>query len=119
MDAIFGGAPQFELSVKEPWLFYIQIGEKKVEGRRGDPDKYSHWVGKEVVFFNKRRKFPVKVTHINHYVTLEDMIDKEGVSELLPGIPHKRAVKDVYHEFYTDESIKERGGMVAIHFVLV
>lgn len=109
----------YSLSIRDPWLFYIQKGIKTVEGRRGGPTKYNDWLNKTVSFYNDKRKIPVKVIAVRHYLTLDDFLDAEGWEKVMPGIESRKEVKRLYNEFYTDESIKEAGGMVAIQVELV
>jgi len=58
------------LHVRDPWLYYIQIGEKTIEGRKGDIKKYEQWINQKVYFYNDERKIPVKVLKIVHYKDL-------------------------------------------------
>lgn len=110
---------QFSLHVRDPWLKYIQIGIKTVEGRRGNSDKFKHWLGQKVYFYNDDRKIPVMIKEIHHYPDLYAYLDKEGYNKVLPGVDNYRAAVDIYHEFYSDDSIKEVGGMLGIVVELI
>ena len=107
------------LHVKDPWLFYIQTGEKKIEGRQGSREKFAKWIGSEVSFYNDKRKIPVEVTDVRHYDNLYQYLDKEGVENAVPGIQTKEEAVKIYHGFYSDESITSKGGMNAIVVKLV
>lgn len=107
------------LGVRDPWLFYIQIGKKTVEGRPGDVNKFRDWIGKTVKFVNKTRSFPVKVVAVRHYSTLKEYLEAEGYDKVLPGIKSFDEAINMYHEFYSDEDIKKRGGMNGIEVELV
>lgn len=104
----------YSLYVRDPWLYYIQIGIKKVEGRKGNPEKFKHWIGKKVYFFNNERKIPVYVEEIRHYPDLSSYLDNEGFENVLPGIKSKEHATQIYNEFYDDDVIKKAGGMLAI-----
>lgn len=108
----------FTLSIRDPWLLYIQEGKKTVEGRIGNADKFKHWLDQTVTFYNPQRKVQVKVVAIRHYPDLETYLDAEGYDKVLPGVESKKEAKRIYNEFYPDELIKKVGGMVAIQFVL-
>lgn len=110
---------ELTLGIKDPWLFYIQTGEKKVEGRMGDSNKYQSWIGKTVKFMNRTRMFPVKVIAVRHYSTLYEFLDREGFNKVLPGIKSYTDAVSLYHQFYNDELIKNKGGMVAIEVSLI
>lgn len=111
--------PKFSLTIRDPWLFYIQTGKKTVEGRKGNKDKYKHWIGQKVYFYNQDRKIPVKVTEIRHYQDLYAYLDAEGFAKVMPGMKSYQDVVNEYHKFYSDESIKESGGMLGIVVELV
>jgi ASC-1-like (ASCH) protein len=111
--------PRFSLSVRDPWLYYIQIGKKTVEGRKGNKDKYSHWIGHKVYFYNNERKIPVKVKEIRHYDDLYKYLDNEGFDKVMPGMKSYQDVVNEYHKFYSDDAIKEAGGMLGIVVDLV
>ena len=64
-----------QLHVKDPWLYYIQIGQKTVEGRRGTYDKFKKWIGNKVYFYNDERKIPVKVIDVHHYKDLYEYLN--------------------------------------------
>lgn len=105
---------QITLSVRDPWLTYIEKGIKTVEGRTGNEEKFKNWIGKEVIFFNSKKKILVKVLDVHHYKTLYEYLDNEGFKNVLPGIPSYQEAVDIYHQFYDDEKIKNAGGMCGI-----
>lgn len=107
------------LHVRDPWLFYIQTGKKTVEGRRGNKNKYNHWLGQKVYFFNNDRKIPVKVVEVRHYQDLYQYLIKEGHEKVLPGIVNFEEAVKIYHQFYSDDDIKNAGGMLAIEIELI
>ena len=98
------------LGVRDPWLFYIQTGLKTVEGRKGNPSKYKHWIGKKVYFENRERRIPVKVIEIRHYEDLYAYLNAEGFQKVMPGIKTYDAAVQAYHQFYSDADIKNAGG---------
>ena len=111
--------PKFSLSVRDPWLFYIQTGIKTVEGRTGNLEKFKHWIDQKVYFFNRERKIPVKVIKIRHYPDLYTYLKEEGYDKVLPTIKSFEDAVDMYHEFYSDQIIKSAGGMLAIEVKII
>ncbi len=107
------------LEVRDPWLYYIQIGKKNVECRMGNPSKYAHWVGKKIYFENKERRIPVRVLAVRHYPDLLTYLNTEGFEKVLPGKKTLQAAMDIYHEIYSDEKIREAGGMIALEIKLL
>jgi len=110
---------KFSLSVEDPWLFKIQTGIKTIEGRRGHPDKFKHWIGAKVHFFNKDRKIPVRVVAIRHYPNLYDYLNAEGFEKVVPGLTTYQEAIDEYHKYYSDQAIADAGGMLAIVVELI
>lgn len=107
-----------KLPVRDPWLYYIQIGNKTVEGRRGTHEKFASWINKKILLVNKERMIPVIVTDIKHYPDLYSYIDGEGVEKIAPQLSTKEQVIEEYHKFWSDDEIAKAGGMVAIYFKL-
>ena len=121
------------MNIQEPWLYHIQQGTKKIEGRRGNEKKYEHLLGQIVCFYNDERTVFVKVIELHHYKNLYDYFDAEIYSIALPGIDSYEKAVDTYYSFYVkdksivgaekiklaEESIKEEGGIVAIIFELI
>jgi len=105
-----------ECSVQEPWFTLIESGLKTVEGRlykgrfvdfkRGDTVKW-------FVEGTKRECF-TEIVDIVRYSSFEDMLHKETVKHVLPGVPDVESGVNVYRKFYTKEKEAEYG-VQAIH----
>ena|SRR5436305_6346226 len=112
-----------ELHVQDPWCFYLQIGRKTVEGRKGTLKKYDGWIGKEIYFYNEKRKFPVRVTDLRHYSNLHSYLVGEGIHNVLPGVSNIQEAKKIYESLpnisYSEIHIEEVGGIVAIEIELL
>lgn len=123
LENAFGGDPilendksdkkfgTFKFLVRDPWCYYIQIGKKVLEIRRGTKDKFQDLVGQKVMIQNFERKFPARVTSITHYETLDQLLNKENVDELVPG-KSKDEIKKIYNEFWSDKDIEDSGGLL-------
>lgn len=111
---IIGGYSQNKLHVKEPWLTEIAEGRKTVEGRAGPLRKFKKWIGQIVTFYSNKQSIKVKVKDVRHYDDLYKYIDGEGIDKIAPHLKSKQEVVKAYHEFYSDENIKKRGGMNGI-----
>ena len=103
-----------QLSVRDPWLTYIEKGDKTVEGRPGNFDKFKNWIGKNATFFNSEKSVLVKIIDVHHYTDLYKYLDSEGYSNVLPGIISYEGAVETYHSFYSDEKIKNAGGMCGL-----
>lgn len=107
-------------TVSEPWLYYIQIGKKKIEGRAGDVKSYYYdWIGKRVYFYNEDRKIPVIIRQIRHYNSLEEYVDGEGIENVAPHLNDRDEVISEYSKFYSKKVVDEKGGMLALEIELL
>lgn len=100
-----------KLHVADPWLSFIADGTKTVEGRSGPKEKFSKWIGKDVLFFNDQSQIIVTVLDVRHYDTLYSYLLAENFKHVLPGINTFEDAVDIYHQFYSDEKIDQVGGM--------
>lgn len=113
-DIIGSGNSNPKLHVQDPWLQFIQEGKKTVEGRRGNKERFSSWIGKEAIFFNKERSVRVLIKDVRCYSDLYQYLDNEGWDKVLPGVKSRDAAIETYHQWYSDEQIEYSGGMCGI-----
>jgi ASC-1-like (ASCH) protein len=108
------------LHISEPWLTQIKLGNKIVEGRKGNNDKYKNWVKKYAVFYNNKLTILVMVKEIRHYATLYDYLNYEKPKNVAPhiGDNYDEVVK-AYHEFVSDAEIEEVGGFNGLVIELI
>lgn len=106
------------LHVSDPWLSYIQSGQKTVEGRK-NTSRYDAWQSGDIVrFYNDARSVLVKIKEIKHYTTLEAYLEAEGFDKVLPGISSFEEARRTYYQWSTPEEIAERG-FLGIHIEVV
>jgi len=105
------------LDVQQPWLGYVANGEKIVEGRLWNP-KYISWIGQVVRFYWDDDNVYVRVLGVRQYTTLKEYLYGESLN-VLPGVGSYKEAEKIYHTFYTDARIKERGGIAAITIQVV
>ena len=105
---------EFSLSIQEPYLTLIKEGKKPVEGRPGEYKRFKNWIGKDIIFFNSTKNIKVNVTDVKCYKDLYEYLEKVGYKNAIPNAINMQEAIDAYHKFYTDEKIKERGGMCGI-----
>lgn len=109
---------QIKLSVRDPWLYYITKGQKTVEGRKGSYEKFRKWIGKNVILFNEINQQSVWIKDVRHYDDLYQYLDAEGFDKVLPGVESYEHAVQIYHTFYSDDNIRESGGMNALEISL-
>lgn len=117
-----------DLHVEEPWLSYIETGDKTVEGRAGPRGKYDHLIGQIVKFYNESREVYVTVVKVNHYGSLREYLEGEGLKNVLPCANSYDEAVSAYHGVYSkyfqsgdtlDSFIERRGGMLGLRINVV
>ena len=92
---------KIKINVQEPYYSFILNGQKTVEGRL-DKGKFARInVGDVLIIEKEENKFTV--IEKNSYKTFREMINNEGLKNI---IPDKETVDDavnVYYKFYTKE----------------
>jgi len=102
------------LHIREPWLELIRTGKKTVEGRPGPKSKFSRWIGKDLKLISGKQEVIVSVIDVHHYDDLNSYLDGEGWEKVAPHLKSREETLQAYHQFYTDNDIKTRGGMNGI-----
>ncbi len=79
--------PDYEFTLMKKYLEFIKNGSKTVEGRIASATFRNMKVGETIKFFdpkNPKNYVIVEVTHNNRYRTFRDMLQKEGVQNMIP-----------------------------------
>ncbi|AYV82236.1 MAG: hypothetical protein Homavirus19_5 [Homavirus sp.] len=121
-NSFFNKDRPIEVSLSEPWFSLIKNGEKKVEGRLNKGLFERIGVGQQITFFNmdritkQKNTFTCKVVDKKPYDTFEEMLEKEGLQNVLPDRSLK-TVQDgvnVYRRWY-NETMEKQYGVMALH----
>lgn len=101
----------------EPWISQIMDGSKTIDVRPGKLEKYEMLVGSTAVYYNKKqgKEITVKVTKVNHYSSLKELVKNEDLSQMAPHIKTAAQFIETMHTYFSDERIEEIGGINAIH----
>jgi ASC-1-like (ASCH) protein len=104
------------LNVKKPWITEIKGGRKTIEGRKGNVEKYQHWIGKEAIFRDEDTTILVNVKGVRHYKDIHEYLENEDLTQVAPHIENdKEKVLEAYRELgITDDIIKAAGGFNGI-----
>lgn len=103
----------FDINVQEPYFSSILSGEKTVEGRL-NKGKFLDLQAGDILKINNEVEY--KVLEKNIYTNFREMIEKEGLSNV---IPDKKTVEDalaIYRKFYTEED-ELKYGVVGIKII--
>lgn len=93
----------FSDHVQEPWFSFIAEGKKIAEGRLNKGKFKEMKKGDVVVWNNDNRKVVTYITGNNKYKTFYEMLDQEGLCNVLP---NKTTIEDgvlVYRQWYNKE----------------
>jgi ASC-1-like (ASCH) protein len=105
-------------NVQEPWFSYIKNGQKKVEGRLN-----KSWVKTvqkldRITWTYEEAHFSTYIVDLKQYSSFRQMLEKEGVHNVLPGIDSVDQGVEVYRQFYSEEDEKVFG-VIGIHLRLL
>jgi ASC-1-like (ASCH) protein len=108
-----GGGGSHKISVQDPWFTFIKHGEKKAEGRLAKGFFTTLKEGDVVTWFKGDDNVVTTIDKIVAYSSFHDMLNGEGLSNVLPGINSLEDGVAVYRKFYKLED-EERLGVLAI-----
>ncbi|WP_457753345.1 ASCH domain-containing protein [Thermococcus sp.] len=97
---------EWEMGLQEEYLKLIAEGKKKIEGRLYDEKRRQIKPGDIIIFEGKLK---VKVKDIRVYPSFREMLKKEGLENVLPGIKSIEEGVRIYRQFYTEEEEKKWG----------
>lgn len=106
----------YNISIQDPWFTQISIGKKIVEGRLNKGLFRKLKTGDIVIWFNRKnnKKFRTEILKTVVYKTFKEMIEKEGIKNILPIIDNINDGIKVYRQWYSEEMEKEFG-VLGIH----
>ncbi|XP_068667230.1 uncharacterized protein [Aristolochia californica] len=99
-------AVEFELHVQEPFFTQLRDGLKTVEGRCA-VGNYNRIAPGDLLLFNKCLLLEVQC--VKQYSSFSEMLKREGLSKILPGIETIEKGVQIYRNFYTEEKEKLNG----------
>lgn len=99
--------------LSEPWFSLIKGGIKTIEGRI---DKGEFVKGMEVTFWNREEEFVCIVTEVEKYSSFEEMLYKESLHKVLPGVLTVEEGVKIYRRYYSEE--EEKRGVVSVRLVV-
>ncbi len=97
--------------VQEPYYSYIISGEKTVEGRL-NKGKFATIEERDVVLLGKK-KIKFLVVKKTLYDTFEQMINSEGINNVIPDKDCVNDAVNIYYKFYTPKQ-ENKFGVLAI-----
>ncbi|MFH1661847.1 MAG: ASCH domain-containing protein [Candidatus Falkowbacteria bacterium] len=99
------------INIQSKYIPFILSNKKTAEGRL-NKGKFAKIKVGDILEINKE-KMQVKVIEKNVYPNFKEMIEKEGVANVMPDKNNIQDAVSAYYEFYTKEQEKEFG-VVAI-----
>lgn len=113
------GKPVYTITVKQPWFDLIANGEKTAEGRLNNGLFAKLKEGDIIEWIHSNKKIKVLVSYITKYKSFLEMLESEGISNVLPVNYVQTAeegVNKVYRQYY-DESREKQFGVIAIGMI--
>jgi ASC-1-like (ASCH) protein len=98
---------KISINVQEPYYSFIVNGKKTVEGRLNKGKFTSIQKGDILVLAPENTEF--EVIEKNIYKSFKEMIESEGVENVIPDKSNIEEATNVYHKFYSKEQESEFG----------
>lgn len=100
------------LDVQEPYLSFILNEQKTVEGRLNKGKFKDLKIGDVLLIGPEEKRFLIERTIV--YKTFREMIEKEGIENVIPDKDNIDEAEAVYYKFYTKEQEKEFGVLAIV-----
>jgi len=100
----------WRMGLQPQYLKAIAEGRKRVEGRLYDEKRQGIKPGDMIIFENQ---LIAVVKDVRVYPSFREMLEREGVENVLPGVESIEEAVKVYRRFYSEEKEKKYG-VVAI-----
>jgi ASC-1-like (ASCH) protein len=105
----------------DPWYGYIASGKKKIEGRLFDGDWKTLQPDDNIKWYIIRDGFTYthvsKIKEIKRYKTFKEMLEVEGLENVLPGVKTIEEGVSIYYSFpgFKEKEKNPKIGVIAIH----
>jgi ASC-1-like (ASCH) protein len=96
----------WRMGLQEEYLKAIAEGKKKIEGRLYDEKRQKIKPGDIIIFENK---LMCVVKDIRVYSSFREMLESEGIENVLPGVRDIEEGIKVYRKFYSEEKERKYG----------
>ncbi|NJE30162.1 ASCH domain-containing protein [Thermococcus sp. 18S1] len=96
----------WRMGLQEEYLKAIAEGRKRIEGRLYDEKRQGIRPGDEIIFENK---LVCVVKDVRVYSSFREMLEKEGLENVLPGVGSVEDGVRVYRRFYSEEKERKYG----------
>ncbi len=96
----------WHMGLREGYLRAIAEGRKKVEGRLYDEKRQAIRPGDTVIFENR---LMCVVKDVRTYPSFREMLEREGLENVLPGVGSIEEGMKVYRRFYSEEKERKYG----------
>lgn len=96
----------WRMGLQEEYLMATAEGRKKVEGRLYDEKRQKIRPGDTIIFENR---LMVVVKDVRVYSSFREMLEREGIENVLPGVESVEEGVAVYRRFYPEEKERKYG----------
>ena len=103
----------YTITIKQPWFDLIKNNKKTIEGRLDKGMFANLKKGDDITFVNGNEKLNIKVSNIRKYKSFMEMIEVEGLDNILPTIKSVKEGAEIYNKYYPEKD-QEKFGVLAI-----
>lgn len=107
-----------DLRFKRKYFTMIQTGKKTLECRVNYPSLQPIKAGDRVRFFWEHLSVVVEIIGIRRYVGFKEMLNKENIEKLAPGMSKDSALAE-YESLYPDWKVRQNKGVVVFEIKIM
>lgn len=107
-----------DLRFKRKYFMMAQSGNKTLECRVNYPDLRVIKKGEQIRYFWEDLELIVEIVNIRRYQTFREMLEKEDVNKLVPGMSREDALRE-YESIYPDWKVKKNNGLVVFEHKII
>lgn len=107
-----------DLRFKRKYFLMIESGKKTLECRVNYSSLRSIKKGERVKFFWEHFSLIVEIVNIRRYQTFKEMLSKEDIEKLVPGMSSEQALLE-YESIYPAWKVKQNGGLIVFETKIV
>jgi len=107
-----------DLRFKRKYFLPIQSGQKTLECRINYPFLRSVKIGDWMKYFWEHLSVIVEIAAIRHYQTFKEMLSKENVEKLVPGMSKEQALSE-YESIYPEWKVRKNSGLVVFEIKVI
>lgn len=100
------------LQIRERYFLAIKSNQKPLEARCRYPSLRKLKKGDQIEFQCKQEYCTKTLKAVRRYSTVKDMLERESISQLLPGVTSLIEALEIYNSIYSPQKVEQNKGVL-------